>query len=116
MIYIEKCMDMTEDSSCDNAPIDLAFDLVLRACLNDGTVGTPSMQFVDIPVRAELTSPCSSNTISLTNTLDLIEYSIQTPAEPFTYQPSLISDYPNCPIICRLVEMPGETPYNVEIV
>ena len=30
--------------------------------------------------------------------------------------PTIVSEYESCPTICRLVEMPGETPYNTEIV
>lgn len=117
VLYVEKCASPdSTDPACAGAPYGASFDLVLRACLNDGKLGTPEMQFADIPVRAELGTPCSGNEVSFDNTLSVIDYVISSPGEPFEYAPTLLAKYEFCPVDCRLVEMPGELDYNTEVV
>ena len=116
-IFIDKCVDPdSPDPECQSAPYAASYELVLRAILNDGGQGSPEEQFVDIPVLAELTTPCAANTIELVDTVDVIEYVIQTPAESFVYQPLLTAKFERCPVLCHLVEMPDELDYNLEVV
>ena len=107
-IFAEKCTEatMSLDPDCAQSPSELVIPFILVVLLDDGNVGTPNEQSVQIPVTVTLLDPCAGNTISLQDTILSMDYLLTVPAAEAPYQPTLVTDIETCPIQCRLFEMP----------
>lgn len=76
VIYIEKCLNPSQDIECSQTPYTIVHPMILQVYLDDGNISTPSQQMIEIEVVGTLTDPCVDSNISLTDTTSEIFYTI----------------------------------------
>ena len=110
MIYVEKCnKNAAQDATCIQTPYSKTFPLVLRVFLDNGKIGTPQQQMVELSLTAKIVDPCITNKVWLENTVSHIDYSLEFPSLSYKYAPRMKQDISTCLVQCNLFANTGSS-------